>query len=99
MSEWIHMGSRARAVAAGAGGVGLLIGLELIAKPDPALADLLLELLEIAPIVLTSVGVLLLLRAKHVQPEDRVQPTYRWSPTEAEREAELLLEACEDDRQ
>jgi hypothetical protein len=99
MSEGIHMGSRARAVAAVTAGVGLLIGLELIAEPDPALADLLLELLEIAPVVLTSVGVLLLLRAKHVQPEDRVEPTYRWSPTEAEREAELLLEACEDDRQ
>jgi len=99
MSEWIRMGSRARAVAAVAGGVGLLIGLEFIAEPDAALADLLLELLEIAPVVLTSVGVLLLLRATRAQPEDRVKPIYRWSPTEAEREAALLLEACEDDRQ
>ena len=96
MSERIQMGSRARAAAAVTAGVGLLVGLELIAKPDPALADLLLELLEIAPVVLTSVGVLLLLRG---QPEGRVKPICRWSPTEAEREAELLLEACEDDRQ
>jgi hypothetical protein len=99
MSDRIHMGSRARAVAAVTAGVGLLIGLELIGEPDATLAGLLLELLEIAPVVLTSVGVLLLLRATRVQPENRVRPIYRWSPTEAEREAELLLEACEDDRQ
>ena len=68
MSEWIDVGNRARAVAAVSAGVGLLIGLELIAEPEAALADLLLELLEIAPVVLTSVGVLLLLRAKHGQP-------------------------------
>jgi hypothetical protein len=99
MSERIHMGSRAAAVAAVTVGVGLLVGLELIGEPDATLADLLLELLEIAPVVLTSLGILLLLRATHGQPGRRVKPIYRWSPTEAEREAELLLEACEDDRQ
>lgn len=99
MSERIHMGSRAAAVAAVTVGVGLLVGLELIGKPDATLADLLLELLEIAPVVLTSLGILLLLRTTHGQHGPRVKPIYRWSPTEAEREAELLLEACEDDRQ
>ena len=49
--------------------------------------------------MLTNVGVLLLLRATPAEPQDRVKPIYRWSPTEAERDAELLLEACEDDRQ
>ena len=99
MSERIHMGSRAAAVAAVTVGVGLLVGLELIGKPDATLADLLLELLEIAPVVLTSLGILLLLRTTYGQHGPRVKPIYRWSPTEAEREAELLLEACEDDRQ
>jgi hypothetical protein len=80
-------------------GVGLLVGLELIGEPDARPAELLLELLEVTLVVLTSVGVLLLLQATHGPPERGVKPICRWSSTEAEREAELLLEACEDDRQ
>jgi len=99
MREWIHMGSRARAVAAVTAGVGLLIGLELGGKPDATLMDLLLALLEIASLVLTSAGVLLLLRARQDQPEPHVKPIYRLSPTQAEREAVSFLEACDDDRQ
>ena len=99
MSKRIRMGSRARAVAAAAAGIGLLIGRELIGKPNATLAEVLLELLQIAPVVLTSVGVLLLLRASGGQPEPRVKPICRWSQTEAEREALLFLEACEDDLQ
>lgn len=98
MSQWIHMGSRGRAVAAVTAGVGLFIGLKLIGEPEATPRDLLLALLEIAPVVLTSVGFLLLLRATPGQPEDRVRPICRWSPTEPEREAELFLEACEEDR-
>lgn len=62
MREWIEPRGRAWAVAAVIGGIGLLLGLELIEEPEASALDLFLELLEIAPIVLTSVGVVLLFR-------------------------------------
>ena len=73
MDEWIDPRSRAWAVLAVVGGVGLLLGLELIEEPDAGMLDLLLELLEIVPIVLTSVGVVLLFRVTRHQREDQTR--------------------------
>jgi hypothetical protein len=56
MNDWIDPRTRAWAVAAVIGGIGLLLGIELIEEPDAGALDLVLELLESAPIVLTSVG-------------------------------------------
>ena len=60
MSKWIEPRSRLWAGVAVIGGIGLLLGLELIEEPDASALDLLFELVEIAPIVLTSVGVTLI---------------------------------------
>jgi DNA-binding CsgD family transcriptional regulator len=73
MNDWIDPRSRAWAVAAVIGGIGLLLGLELIEEPDASAFDLLFELLEIAPIVLTSVGVVLLFRETRHQREDQTK--------------------------
>ena len=73
MSEWIDPHSRAWAVVAVIGGIGLFLGLELIDDPDASALDLVLELLEIVPIVLTSVGLVLLFQLTRRQSEDQVK--------------------------
>jgi DNA-binding CsgD family transcriptional regulator len=73
MSEWVDLRSRAWAVVAVIGGIGLFLGLELIDDPDASALDLVLELLEIVPIVLTSVGLVLLFRVTRRQREDQVK--------------------------
>jgi hypothetical protein len=62
MNELMDARSRAWAAAAVIGGVVLYLGLEWNEEPHLTWADLLLELIEIFPIVLTSVGLLLLFR-------------------------------------
>jgi DNA-binding CsgD family transcriptional regulator len=73
MSEWIDARSRAWAGVAVIGGIALFLGLELIEEPDASAFDLFLELLEIAPIVLTSVGVVLLFRVTRHQRDDQAK--------------------------
>jgi DNA-binding CsgD family transcriptional regulator len=73
MYEGIDPRGRAWAVVAVIGGIGLLLGLELIEEPDAGALDLFLELLEIVPIVLTSVGVVLLFRVTRHQRDDQAR--------------------------
>jgi len=73
MNDLIDRRTRVWAVVALIAGVGLLLGLELIEEPDSTALDLLLELVDIAPIVLTSVGVVLLFRVTQRQREEHVQ--------------------------
>jgi DNA-binding CsgD family transcriptional regulator len=73
MSEWVDLRSRAWAVVAVIGGIGLFLGLELIDDPDASGLDLVLELLEIVPIVLTSVGLVLLFQFTRRQSENQVK--------------------------
>ena len=73
MNEWIDPRSRAWAVVALIGGIGLFLGLELIDDPDASGLDLVLELLEIVPIVLTSVGLVLLFQVTRRQSENQVK--------------------------
>ena len=73
MNEWIDPRSRAWAVVALIGGIGLFLGLELIDDPDASGLDLVLELLEIVPVVLTSVGLVLLFQVTRRQSEDQVK--------------------------
>ena len=54
-------------------GIALMLSLELIEEPDSTLWDLLLELIDILPIVLTSVGVALLFRVSAQQREDNLK--------------------------
>ena len=73
MNEWIDPRSRAWVVVALIGGIGLFLGLELIDDPDASGLDLVLELLEIVPIVLTSVGLVLLFQVTRRQSENQVK--------------------------
>ena len=71
MGEWIDPVSRRWAIAAAIGGIALFLGLELLETPEATLLDLALELIEVAPIVLTSVGVALLFQVTRRQREQQ----------------------------
>lgn len=72
MHDLIDFRTRAWAVVAVVLGIGLFVGLEIIDEPDMTLRQLLLELLSIAPIVMTSVGVALLFRVAQRQREEQL---------------------------
>ncbi len=57
-------------MAAVIGSIGLFLGLEVIEESDATAPDLLFELIEITPTVLTSVGVALLFRVKQRQRDE-----------------------------
>jgi DNA-binding CsgD family transcriptional regulator len=59
-------------VVAIASGMALLLGLELREEPDLSVADLLFELVDILPVVLTSVGVALLFLMAGRQREEQL---------------------------
>lgn len=73
MNEWIDPRARVWAIIAVVAGVGLLLGLELIEEPDLSAGELLLEVVDILPTVLTSVGVVLLIRVSRRQREEHVK--------------------------
>jgi DNA-binding CsgD family transcriptional regulator len=73
MTELIDRRTRWWAAAALIAGIGLLLGLELLEEPDSTALDLLLELVDILPVVLTSVGVVLLFRVTQRQREEHIQ--------------------------
>ena len=73
MSDWIDTRTRIWAVIAVLAGIGIFLGIEVIKEPDATLGDLLLELLDIVPVVLASVGVALLFRATHRQRDDNLK--------------------------
>jgi DNA-binding CsgD family transcriptional regulator len=73
MSEWIDSRTRVGAAVAVIIGIVLFLGLELIDEPDATPVDLLLELLEITPVVLTSVGIVLLFRVTKRQRDEHLQ--------------------------
>lgn len=73
MNEAIDSRTRAWAVAAVLGGIGLLLGLELIEEPDLTALELALEVVDILPVVLTSVGVVLLFRVTQQQREEHLK--------------------------
>jgi DNA-binding CsgD family transcriptional regulator len=71
LTDWIDRRTRIWAAAAVVAGVALFVGLELREEPDMSVLDLSLELLEILPVVLMSVGVVLLFRIVHRQREEQ----------------------------
>jgi len=70
MSEWIDRRSRLWAVVAVVAGLALILGLELAEEPDMTPLQLLFEVLKTIPLVLTSVGVVLLFLASRRQREE-----------------------------
>jgi DNA-binding CsgD family transcriptional regulator len=73
MSDWIEPRVRAWAIAAVVGGVALLLFLEWVEVPELTPLELLLELVDIVPIVMTSVGVALLFRVTARQREEHAK--------------------------
>lgn len=55
------------------GGVAMLLGLELLEEPDISLGELLLELVDVIPIVATSVGVAVLFRVTQRQRDEHLK--------------------------
>jgi DNA-binding CsgD family transcriptional regulator len=73
VNDWIEPRARIWAAIAVLGGIALFLGIEMIEEPDSTVADLLFELLEISPIVLTSVGTVLLFRVSSRQHEEHLK--------------------------
>ncbi|MCI4567069.1 LuxR C-terminal-related transcriptional regulator [Lysobacter sp. CFH 32150] len=73
MNELIDFRTRAWAAVAVVVGLVLLIAIDLIEEPDSSALDIVLNLLEIAPVVMTSVGVALLFRVALRQREENLQ--------------------------
>jgi DNA-binding CsgD family transcriptional regulator len=73
MSDWISPRTRFWALAAVIGGIGMMLALELYEEPDLTPLELLFELIDITPIVVTSVGVALLFQMAQRQRDDHVK--------------------------
>jgi DNA-binding CsgD family transcriptional regulator len=71
MNDLIEPRVRVWAIAAIVAGIALMLGLELYEEPDLTPLELLFELVDIAPIVMTSVGVALLFRVAQQQREEQ----------------------------
>ena len=70
MNDGLNTRTRILAAAVAVGGMLLFAGLEWIDEPGMSMGELLIELLKSVPIVLTSVGVVLLFQATRRQRED-----------------------------
>jgi DNA-binding CsgD family transcriptional regulator len=73
MLEIFDSRARSWATVAVVAGVGLLLGMEKLEEPDLTVGELLFELVDVVPIVLTSVGVVLLVRETQRQREEHVR--------------------------
>lgn len=73
MDELVDTRTRVWALIAVAAGIALFLGLELIDEPNATPGELLLELVEITPVVLTAVGIALLFRVTQRQREEHLQ--------------------------
>jgi DNA-binding CsgD family transcriptional regulator len=71
--DWIGPRARFWAIVAVVAGVALHLGLELYEEPDLGALDLLFEIIEITPFVMTSVGVVLLFQATGRQREEHLK--------------------------
>lgn len=70
MNDALDARTRAWALVAVAAGMGLFVGLEWLDEPDQSAFELLLELLKTAPMVITSVGMVVLFRITRRQRVD-----------------------------
>jgi DNA-binding CsgD family transcriptional regulator len=73
MNDYLEPRTRFWAAFAAVAGIALFLGLEWREEPDATPLELLLELVEIAPVVLTSVGVVLLFRVTERQREEHAK--------------------------
>lgn len=73
MSDWIDTRTRVWATIAIIAGLGVFVGIEWLEEPDSTPRELLFELLKTMPVMLASVGVVLLFRVSRRQREDHLQ--------------------------
>ncbi len=73
MSDLIDARTRNWAIVAVVGGIALFLGIEWLEEPDTTPLELLFELLKIAPVVATSVGVAVLFRVTQRQRDEHLQ--------------------------
>jgi DNA-binding CsgD family transcriptional regulator len=71
--DFVDPPARGWAIAAVLGGLALMVAIELIDEPDSTPLELVLEVLKSLPVVLTSVGVVLLYRVTRRQRDDHLQ--------------------------
>lgn len=72
MTTWLDRRTQLLALLAVVGGIALFVALELREEPNLSALDIALELVEIIPLVLVSVGVVFLFRLSHRQREDQL---------------------------
>jgi DNA-binding CsgD family transcriptional regulator len=73
MKDLLDARTRSWALAAVIAGIALFLGLEWLEEPERTPLQLLFELVDIVPVVLTSVGVVLLFRETQRQREEHVR--------------------------
>jgi len=73
MNDLLDSRSRAGALVAIALGIVLLVGIEVFEEPDITPLSLLFEVLKVAPVVVTSVGVALLFRVTRRRHDEHLQ--------------------------
>jgi DNA-binding CsgD family transcriptional regulator len=73
MNDFMDTRTRLWAIVAVVLGIAMFLGIEMIEEPDTTALDLLFELVDIVPIVVTSVGVALLFRVTQRQRDEHVK--------------------------
>lgn len=73
MSEFIDSRTRFWAMVAVIVGIGWYIGLDLMEDPDSTVLDIVLNLLEVIPLVLTTVGIVILFQVTRRQSGEHLQ--------------------------
>lgn len=73
MAEGFDVRTRTWAGLAAVAGLALFLGIELVEEPDMSPREILFELLKTLPIVLTSVGIVLLFRVSQRQRDEHLQ--------------------------
>lgn len=73
MTEFIDPRTRFWAGVTTTVGIGLYIAMDLIEEPDSSLLDIMLNLLEVTPLVLTTVGIVILFQVTRRQRDDHLQ--------------------------
>ncbi len=73
MNDWIDTRTRIWAVLAVIVGLAIFVGVEWLEEPNSTPMELLIEFLKVSPMVLTSVGIVLLVRVTRHHRDDQVQ--------------------------
>jgi DNA-binding CsgD family transcriptional regulator len=73
MSDHVDSRTRILAIIAVILGIGLFVVLDLIEDPESSFLDITINLLEVTPVILTSVGIVLLVRITNRQRDEHME--------------------------